>query len=327
MSWTAIDANTSWQSLAIAQEIATAYNKRVAVYNAFYPAAIQPIAPNGDMTVHDFIHTVQLGLILMSSRWSDPSVTLSPTLAGVPWGYPTEADFFTAAGLGYSGYFRRIPHDQSAPADWTIYADAGWNYGLISDKDLAGPWLFKDLETALDHMTRFSTASFGSGLLASASASGTLAPPAIPAISGSAPNYATANTTFGLKLNAHRGVEDNTLAESGESAYIADFPLTGATSEPKDIHTYLMTDMGFDGADYFDWGTGFVQNKYNMMWYWTNTTDSDFHPGFAALETWSELTSQLTDWTTLINAAPSGDTKSLSVLNTLWWIIDYRFDP
>jgi len=167
MGWTTITANTSWQELAIAQEIATAFNNRALAFRSLIgystPAAI---SPDEDMTVFDFVYAVQTGLEFMSQMvWSDPDATLEGQSAVIaPYG--ATADFMTAAGLTETGYWRRVAEGESAPNPWGSYTGSGWLYGNITDKDLAGPWLFKDLQTALAKMTRIFQASYPDSYLA-----------------------------------------------------------------------------------------------------------------------------------------------------------------
>lgn len=330
MSWTVIDADTSWQDLEIAQEIATAYNKRVAVYNAFSPSeSVSTITPGVTMTVREFVSAVQNGINLMSTRWSDPDLTLSNTLDAIPWGHADADAFYTGAGLTGSGGFRRIPEGGSAPADWTVYDDAGWSYGPIAAKDLAGPWLWQDLQTALSHMTRFVTGTNGTGgQSATASASGTLSPASIPAISG-APSYSSDNAAYGFMFSFSRSANaaSNTLVESGGSHYCSSYPVSGATAELKNVVTYQRAEEGYDGANFYDFGWGMVAQKYNKRWYWDNTADAAFSPGDGDLYDWSWGPTALTDWTTLIAAAPSSSVKSMHLSLVLWYVFDYQFDP
>jgi hypothetical protein len=155
MGWTTIDGNTSWQELAIAQEIAEAFNARALAFRSITqystPAAI---SPDEDMTVFDFVYAVQDGVEFMAQiLWGDPDATLAGQDAVIaPYG--STAGFMTAAGLTEEGYWRRVPEGDSAPNPWGSYTGSGWLYGKITDKDLAGPWLFKDLQTALAKMTR-----------------------------------------------------------------------------------------------------------------------------------------------------------------------------
>ena len=153
--WATITADTSWQELAIAQEIATAYNKRVAALTATEQTAtgVSAITPDQTMTVYDFVLAVQTGIEAMAAKWSDKNFTLVGQTV-YPSAFASASAMMTAAGLTQSGYWRRISEAGTQPANWTNYAEAGWAYGKITAKDLAGPWLFIDLETALSALTR-----------------------------------------------------------------------------------------------------------------------------------------------------------------------------
>lgn len=153
MAFTFIDGDTSWQDLAIAQEIVTSYNLRRSL------CGLATIAtPDANTEVFDFITDLQEGIEEMAAgRWFDTAGALADYVgqASVP-SVMTLAQAMTLAGLTASGYWRRIAEGGTQPAAWTDYSDAGWSYGRISDKDLAGPWLFKDIQLALSALTRYS---------------------------------------------------------------------------------------------------------------------------------------------------------------------------
>ena len=163
MAFTAIDGDTSWQDLAIAQEIATSYNRRRLLYGLSTISA-----PTDASVVFAFIQAVQNGIeelmgydyygygayygwLLNTSALSsyEGQSTLNPTPLTLSAG-------MTAAGLTATGYWRRIAQGGTQPATWTNYSATGWSYGKITDKDLAGPWLFKDIQLALSVLTRAS---------------------------------------------------------------------------------------------------------------------------------------------------------------------------
>lgn len=151
MAFTLIDGDTSWQDLAIAQEIATSYNLRRSL------CGLSTIsAPTEDVEVFDFVLSVQTGIEdMLGSIWIDPSTSLASLLGQADYPTPlTEAQTMTAAGLTESGYWRRIADGGTQPASWTDYNASGWSYGSIQNKDLAGPWLFQDIQSALAILTR-----------------------------------------------------------------------------------------------------------------------------------------------------------------------------
>lgn len=151
MAFIAIDLNTSWQDLSIAQEIAISYNLRRSLFGLSTIAT-----PSQDTKVFDFVSAVQYGIEeMMADGWISRSGTLSDLLGQSD--YPsalTLSQCMTAAGLTASGYWRRIAEAGTQPNDWTDYSATGWSYGRIQSKDLAGPWLFKDIQLALSILTR-----------------------------------------------------------------------------------------------------------------------------------------------------------------------------
>lgn len=160
MAFTVIDGDTSWQDLAVAEELATSYNLRRSVFGLSTIAT-----PTQASLVFAFVQALQNGIEEMMGYdyytygeyygWLLNTAALS-TYTGQSV-YPTPltlATGMTAAGLTASGYWRRIAEGGTQPAVWANYGAAGWAYGKITDKDLAGPWLFKDLQVALSALTR-----------------------------------------------------------------------------------------------------------------------------------------------------------------------------
>lgn len=166
MAFTTIAKNTSWQSLAIAQELATAYNKRAIAYKSVVGYTITPIEADAGDTVYSFIYAMQGGIQSMCFQFADPDSTLTgnsghiDNYSGEGQYYDEEYnthydyDLLTAAGLAHIDHWRRVPATGSLPTDWTDYSDANFVYGRIEETDIAGPWLFKDLQLALSKMTR-----------------------------------------------------------------------------------------------------------------------------------------------------------------------------
>jgi hypothetical protein len=160
MAFTSIDGDTSWQDLAIAEELAASYNLRRQVFGLSTVAT-----PTQATQVYAFVRALQEGVEeLMSYNyygygayygWLSPASALSSYAGQSSYPSPmTIAAAMTAAGLTASGYWRRIAEGGTQPATWTNYSAAGWSYGKVTDKDLAGPWLFKDLQLALSVLTR-----------------------------------------------------------------------------------------------------------------------------------------------------------------------------
>lgn len=140
MSFTAITNDTSWQDLAIATEIAAAYDKRrTACGMSLYGI------PTNDVKVRDFIYAMQSGIEEMAVKFGNYDDVLDGQ-STLPQNW-TVAAAMTKAGLTNAGYWRRIPNGSHSPAD-------AFSYGKIQAKDEAGPWLFQDIETALAALRR-----------------------------------------------------------------------------------------------------------------------------------------------------------------------------
>ena len=155
MAWTNITDALSWQDLAVAQEIATQYNKRAYVAGAStLEARLGVSAITSAVTVYAFVRAAQEGIEALYGSFADSGATLAGQSAQLST-FATLQAFFNAAGLTGSGGWRRIANDGSNPVPWTNYGAAGWAYGKITDKDLAGPWLYKDLQVALTGLRRY----------------------------------------------------------------------------------------------------------------------------------------------------------------------------
>lgn len=151
MAFIVIDGDTSWQDLAIAEELATSYNRRRALCGLATIAA-----PTQATEVYAFVRALQEGIEAMADDlWLNNSAALTAYEGQAS--YPSIMSLsgaMTAAGLTASGYWRRIAEGGTQPAAWANYAAEGWAYGKITSKDLAGPWLFKDLQVAMSALTR-----------------------------------------------------------------------------------------------------------------------------------------------------------------------------
>lgn len=152
MAFTTIDVNTSWQDLAIAVEIATSYNLRRRL-KGFEEIAV----PTKDTRVFDFVLAIQTGLEEMAAgRWIDKAGAISDYqyLTSGSITALTKDEIMALSGMTSAGYWRRVPVDGEKPTDWEDYGDNIYAYGKIEDGDLAGPWLFKDLQLLMEQMTR-----------------------------------------------------------------------------------------------------------------------------------------------------------------------------
>lgn len=147
MAFTTITADTALNDLDLALEISTALNKRCAV------AGVTGITvPDVGTNVRTFIRACQEKIQAVAPSFSNPSATLAGQSA-LPSSWTLSAAM-TAAGLTASGYWRRIPAAGSLPASWSSYSDAAYSYGLASEDDKIGPWLFSDLMAVLSKLTR-----------------------------------------------------------------------------------------------------------------------------------------------------------------------------
>ena len=157
--WKTIDIDTSWQDLDVASEIALAYDRRVSILTTTErtAAGVSWLFPSGDPsesnTVYDLVYALQVGIAKLYAYFSDPTAALAGSTS-YPANYASAAAMFTAAGLTSSGYFRRIASGGTQPATWTSYGAPGWSYGTIQSGDLAGPWLWIDMQNALTALTR-----------------------------------------------------------------------------------------------------------------------------------------------------------------------------
>ena len=159
MAWKTINVDTSWQDLDVASEIALAYDRRVGILTTTErtAAGVSILFPSGDPsesnTVYDLVYALQVGIAKLYSYFSNPTAALAGSTS-YPANYASAAAMFSAAGLTSSGYFRRIASGGTQPATWTSYGAPGWSYGTIQSGDLAGPWLWIDLQNALTALTR-----------------------------------------------------------------------------------------------------------------------------------------------------------------------------
>ena len=174
MAWTHIDLDTSWQDLPIALEIWEQYRRRYAILAGlhYYPDGTHDVTglvaeilePDSNVTVFDFIAEMQENIERMATNlWIDPNINITGVYNAtysITIPAPDDAliltkdEYMTLAGLTETGYWRRVDETDDVPTDWDHYDGAGFAYGRIEDKDMAGPWLFTDLQVALTQMTR-----------------------------------------------------------------------------------------------------------------------------------------------------------------------------
>lgn len=327
MGWTAIDINTSWQDLAIAQEIAAAYNLRADACGADH------IEATGAVTVYDFVRAAQLGIGSMlalqggGTFWADPSGRYTGSTSGSVWDNVWDfSAFMTYVGLYGNGVFpgwRRVTEYSGGvvPANWESYhawADTvtGGDFGVIEDKDLAGPWLFIDLQTALSGLTRLcvltamytSKYSVGSGI--------PMSPSTPQNTEQTGYNYAQA-TVSKAKIS---GSQYSQSAEYRSSSFSLE-----STSASKTVRAVALA--WTDGHTFYDFGTGYVQGEYNVLVNstWTDSTATSF--------TSLVFGQTLANWAALLDELPwagigADETQTIELLITgSCWVVDYLFDP
>ena len=108
-----------------------------------------------DQIENECSHFVQSGDETDGSVWSLTSFNGSEE--GWPWDDWTFANLMKAIG-GFAvtptpaTNFRRVPSGTSYPSDWTDWNDAAYSYGKIVAGDIMGPWIFQDLQKALNFL-------------------------------------------------------------------------------------------------------------------------------------------------------------------------------
>lgn len=273
-TWTTIDANISWQLLSIAQELATAYNKRADVAgSATIEAALGVSVIDTNVSVFDFVSAMQSGIEAIATYFADADQPLSGGTT-LPSGYAGTSAAMTDAGLTASGYWRRIADGASNPNDWTNYNASGWSYGRITDKDLAGPWLFADLQTALSGLTRVVRLVPGTGESDPAAESGCyFATDTVPFVSNppAAPDapydqYVAQTTTDWFFLRTvQRVLSGSNVYFLGDVEQAADTEITGLKTYSKSIAVVaLPTETLTDGATTDYYGLGWDMGELNV---------------------------------------------------------------
>jgi hypothetical protein len=315
-AFTAITSDTSWQDLAIAREIETAYNLRA-------DACGQPhlVAAGTARTVFDFVHEVQEGIERLATTFADPDAELEGQ-SSLPVRFASVDEFMTSAGLTGSGYWRRIAHDGNNPDPWVPYNDAGWAYGKITDKDLAGPWLWQDIQTALAHMTRilnFPTPPHYNLHVGYAHWGGAN-PSDLP--SG---NISYRTGTGGYYVDNYvrwHGVnrEEAPYGNMGELTVYSYTVSVGTTSHAKNVFIVGLPDDCWV-ENFIDFGLGFTFNQTKITQSELNTTGTSYTKYALELPT---------VWDGLAECLPVVDHSSYDDSGfylAVAWVIDYLFSP
>ncbi len=294
MPWTNITSNISWQDLAVAEEIAEAYNKRADVAGLDTletELGVEEITTA--VTVFDFVHACQSGIEAMATSFASNTATLTGQSAYLAH-FASTAAAMTAAGLTESGYWRRIAHNGSSPDPWTDYDDAGWSYGKITSKDLAGPWLWKDLQTALSALTRRVIAVAPSSVSADADSfyRGTLEYTSTPLPSipdGDPQDYPATETSFvWFRMRFRLYNDTNTKVTFGFGDICpASRTVTNLKAYTKNISALILPVK--NGDDFYDWGLGFTENETAEIDSAAATTATSFTYGITILQTFAAL--------------------------------------
>ena len=104
-----------------------------------------------------FIENAQQFVLSVFSGFVDPELELEGS-PGLSWSNHnlTYSRFKELTGLTNDGLFRRISEDATPPSfqDWESYDWSGYEYGKVEPLDVAGPWLWADLFSALEKLTR-----------------------------------------------------------------------------------------------------------------------------------------------------------------------------
>ena len=156
MPWATVNADTSWQDIAVCSDLALQYN-----YRARFLGLSDVSAPTSADKVFAFVADLQDKILASAFYGSAVNPSASFTGVAVSGSYP---DNYAALGLtqlysdaGLPDGLRRVA-SASPPADWTDYDDPAYSYGKAQAGDMIGPWLFKDLQTLLDALYVFKVA-------------------------------------------------------------------------------------------------------------------------------------------------------------------------
>ena len=244
MAFTTITKTTSWQSLAIAAELADAYNARVSALTPTEQAYLTQtsIEPSAGQTVIDFIHKLQIGCEeLAAAGWANPSAVIG---GGSDYLQTLSKDgLFALAGMYLPGYWRAVPVDGALPETWTDYADPAYTHRGIgepygydmyfpgTDPDKGGPWLWRDLHLILSKMTRrvYDPMSV-SRCVAGCSGYPTPLDPA-------SPSYTCGNVDYGITCSATKFWDsENTLTQQFVEAGYRELTLSGLPQVSKNVY-------------------------------------------------------------------------------------------
>lgn len=309
MAFLEITLDTSWQDMSVATELADAYNNRLDTLSESERGSLAHLDPDG-MTVFAFVESLQQGILAIAAKFADPDAPLSG-VTDFPESYATAADALSAAGLTESGSFRRIPEGEPLPEDPEDYDADGWSYGPITDRDLAGPWLFSDLQTALAHLTRRvlftpsgdidSFAAFG------LSEDGPIDPDTI--------TYSAAASGAGAYISATRNYGSIVAAVN-----YATLQCPYLSSVQKNVRLLGLVEPYFSNP-YSDFGLGLAPNEVNILASFLSTASTEIYA--------DNLPSVPSSWSAdVLSYVPAGDFVQRGLLiSGVLWVVDYAFSP
>jgi len=157
MAFETITSDTKINSLRIAKQLYVAYAHRMAALRIRYSIASEYVTePDTDTNLFTFLAGLQKFVQEQAARFYDPSATLDGE-ASLPSDMTfAGAAFASATGLSETGRWRRVPDGTNPPslANWANYDDTVYSYGAITLLDVAGPWLWQDLISAFEKLTR-----------------------------------------------------------------------------------------------------------------------------------------------------------------------------
>lgn len=148
MPWTNITSGTSWQDLAVARELAAQFNRRALVFG--WDTMPEPTTADPVLEwVYDF--WVRLSQAEVWEHAVDPSAAFTGLEDDDPYPSPYASFLYVYAAAGMPDGPRRARF--GSPADWTDWEDPAYTFGPPEDGDVAGPWLYQDLQAALDALS------------------------------------------------------------------------------------------------------------------------------------------------------------------------------
>jgi hypothetical protein len=146
MPFTPITGGVDWQHVDFVNEYVRAFNERKHVVNLHLEINLKSV---GNDIQYDFhISNLQSRYLEFADEFVDPD----PTSYDGDADYPvemTESEMLIKAEIP-NGYRRAT----AKPANWTNYTDPAFTYGIAVAGDIAGPWLWADLQAVASVCTR-----------------------------------------------------------------------------------------------------------------------------------------------------------------------------